>query len=111
MSYDDFCRCTPEEFDAVCKSYHSEREAQLRDGWEKARWQASVLLLPHVKDKVQPKKHLPLPWDEESSRETPEVRNGEQGAGNTLSKAAQLRRMKEVAARVGAEKETGKNEK
>ena len=107
MSYDDFCRCTPEEFGAVCRCYHSEREAQLRDGWERARWQTSLLLQPYVKVKKSSRDLLPLPWDEEPSQENRaerdmELRSGEKIHGKPLSKEAQLRRMWEVASRVSA---------
>lgn len=65
---DDFCRCTPEEFEAICKAYHDQREADYKTEWDRIRWHASVTLQPHVKGKMSPKKLLPFPWEKQGKR-------------------------------------------
>ena len=98
MSYADFCRCTPEEFGAVCRYYHSEREAQYRNEWERVRWQTSILLQPYIKGKKSPRDLLPLPWDTSSQAAHGPEKEG-RGKGS-LPKDVQMKRMAEVASRV-----------
>ncbi len=69
MRFDDFCRLSPSEFRECCKSYHTQAENKLRDDWERMRMLATILLQPHVKGKLTPKKLLSLPW--ESKKQTP----------------------------------------
>lgn len=68
MSYDDFCRCTPEEFESICNAYHAGREAFYRDGWEKVRMLAAITIQPHVKKKITPKTLLPFSWDKKTRK-------------------------------------------
>lgn len=96
---DDFCRCTPEEFGETCKAWHTAREAQLRDGWERVRWQTQLLIKPYVKGKVV----LPLPWDgEQASLGKTEGAIAEKMSGKKMSGKAQMLRMAEVARRLSA---------
>ena len=63
LSYSDFCRLSPDEFGAVCRSYAEEREADLRERWERTRLLAAVSVQPHVRKKLTPQQLIPLPWD------------------------------------------------
>lgn len=63
MSLDDWCGLSPDEFGAVCKAYNDKEEARLHDEWERMRLLATITIQPHVKNRLQPNKLLPLPWD------------------------------------------------
>lgn len=63
LSYDDFCRLTPDEFNSVCKVYLDQEQAQYKDNWERMRMLACITIQPHVKNKLTPQKLLPLSWD------------------------------------------------
>lgn len=63
MSYDDFCRCTVDEFEAVADAYNTRREQDYREEWERARWIASVTVQPHVKSRINARRTFPFPWD------------------------------------------------
>lgn len=65
LSFDDFCRCTPKEFESICKAYHDQREADYRDRWERTRAIVVAAVRPHVKGKPTAHKIYPLPWDNE----------------------------------------------
>lgn len=63
LSFDDFCGCTPEEFESICKAYHDQREADYKDEWERMRLLATYAIQPHIKKKITAQNLLPLPWD------------------------------------------------
>lgn len=75
MSLDDFCRCTPVEFEHIYKAYSEQAEAEFRDRWERMRLLATIVIQPHVKKKLTAKKLLHLPWDDAVKKEanTPQV--------------------------------------
>ena len=64
LSYDDFCRCTPEEFNGICKAYHNQRETDYKNEWERMRMLATITIQPHTKSKITAQKLLPFPWEE-----------------------------------------------
>lgn len=68
LSYDDFCKLTPEEFECICEAYRDQRESDYRERWERMRLHAAILMQPHVKKKITPQKLLPLPWEKEARR-------------------------------------------
>ena len=63
LSYDDFCRCTPEEFNGICKAYHNQRETDYKNEWERMRMLATITIQPHTKSKITAQKLLPFPWE------------------------------------------------
>jgi len=63
MSYDDFCKCTYDEFESISKSWLEMYQGQNRDAWERARIVATIAIQPHVKKKITPHQLMPLPWD------------------------------------------------
>ncbi len=68
MSYDDFCKCTPDEFTSICEAYNAQCETEYKDGWERARMIATILIQPHTKKRVKPHDVCPLPWDRETAK-------------------------------------------
>ena len=74
LSYDDFCRCTPEEFGSICKEYQDQREVDYKDRWERMRMLATITIQPHLKKKVVPQRLLPFPWEKSKKKaEAPKV--------------------------------------
>ena len=68
LSYDDFCRLTPVEFENVYKVYQDKREADYKDEWARMRMLAAIVIQPHLKRKVTPEKLLPFPWEKPARR-------------------------------------------
>ena len=74
LSYDDFCRLTPEEFSCCCKAYNDKLDADREDEWKRMRMLATIAIQPHIKNKLTPEKLLPLPWDrKEKHAEVPQL--------------------------------------
>lgn len=74
MSYDDFSRCTPEEFTSICEAYNRHDEAHSRESWERMRLLATVMIQPHTKKKITPLGLLLFPWDKkEDKKKEPEI--------------------------------------
>lgn len=90
LSYDDFCRLTPEEFGAVCKAYGEHYEATVRNDWEVMRMLATITIQPHCKKKITPKKLLPFAWDHKPKSNVP-----------VLSKEQTEKRVEELLKRIG----------
>lgn len=63
LSYDDFCRLLPEEFEEICRAYYAQRDAELKGEWERMRLLATISIQPHVKGRLTPEKLLPFPWE------------------------------------------------
>ena len=68
MTYDDFCRCSVEEFNAIYKAWRESKESDERGAWERMRLLATISIQPHVKRKMKPQTLLPLPWDSLQSK-------------------------------------------
>ncbi len=71
MSYDDFCRLTPGEFEAICGAFYDKEESKRRDDWERMRLLAAIVIQPHVKKKLTPKSLLPFNWDKKKAADKP----------------------------------------
>lgn len=93
LPYEDFCGLTPDEFTHIHKAYHSEREAQYKDNWERMRMLATIAVQPYAKGQIKPQKLLPLPWD----KETPTRKNHIEH----VSKEEALKRFEEVLKKAG----------
>ena len=70
MSYDDFCRCDPDELEAIFKAYSEVRQENRLDEWERMRIAATIGIQPHVRRKITPQKLLPFPWDNKNKAAT-----------------------------------------
>lgn len=68
LSYDDFCRLSPDEFNSVCRVYVDQEQAQYKDNWERMRMLACITIQPHIKNKLTPQKLLPLSWDKKKPK-------------------------------------------
>lgn len=69
MSHDDFCRCTPSEFQAVFDQWQ-QREANLDRGmWERVRLICMCILQPYSKKALSPSDIMELPWDKDSPQD------------------------------------------
>lgn len=71
LSFDDFCRLTPDEFSAIHKEYLTAQEARYKDEWERMRLLATISIQPHVKNKLTPQKVLPFSWDDDEKKKKP----------------------------------------
>lgn len=63
MSRRDFCAMSPDEFYEASRVHREEQERQSRERWEIMRMEASILIQPHVKNRITPRKLLPFPWE------------------------------------------------
>ena len=77
LSYGDFCRLTPSEFEAVCKAYGERAEWHEQSEWERVRTLACVTIQPHVKKRITPRQLMPLPWDAKQRSEAPQMSHEE----------------------------------
>ena len=68
MSADDFCRCTPSEFDEVMKAWHAREERRERMGWEQVRTVCLFALQPYSKKPLEAKEILRFAWDEDEAK-------------------------------------------
>lgn len=93
LSYDDFCRLTPIEFEHIYKAYQEKCEAGYKDEWTRMRMLAAIVIQPHLKHKVTPEKLLPFPWEkfEKQRKSIPE-----------LTAAESLERFKKIVKKVEA---------
>lgn len=70
LSYDDFCRCYPDEYYSIAKAWHEMRDAEMKADWERMRLLATITIQPHTKRKITAQKLVPLPWDN-TKKKTP----------------------------------------
>ncbi len=68
MSADDFCRCTPSEFDEVMKAWHAREERRERMGWEQVRTVCLFALQPYSKKPLEAKDIMRFAWDEDETK-------------------------------------------
>lgn len=66
LSLDDFDRLTPAELGAVLERYFARAAREARVAWERTRLLASISISPYIKGTPDPRKILPLPWDNEN---------------------------------------------
>lgn len=85
MSYDDFCGLTPEQFAQTCEAWNEARENNRREGWERARMAAAIIVQPHCKKALKPTDIIHFPWDERHEERVPR-----------MTKEEQLKRMEEL---------------
>lgn len=73
MSVDDFCRCTPLEFQAVYEGWAEAEQRRERAAWERTRMQCTCMLQPYSKRGLKPQDVMRFAW---------EMRNEECGMRN-----------------------------
>lgn len=96
LSYDDFCRLTPVEFEHVYKEYRDKLETDHKDDWARMRMLAAIVVQPHLKKKITPQQLLPFPW--EGAGRKPEA-----GARQPTA-AESLERFEELARKAGGQR-------
>ncbi|MCF0160760.1 MAG: hypothetical protein HUJ99_08210 [Bacteroidaceae bacterium] len=63
MGYDDFCRCTPSEFRAVCDRWRESEEWIDRGEWERVRMMCLCMIQPYSKKKLQARDIMEFEWE------------------------------------------------
>lgn len=94
LSFDDFCRLTPVEFEHVYKEFQDKCEVDYKDGWARMRMLATIVIQPHLKKKITPQQLLPFPWENATTKQEESTRQ--------LTAAESLKRFEELAKKVGA---------
>ena len=78
MSVDDFCRCTPSEFDEVMRAWHAREERAERRSWEQVRAQCLFALQPYSKKALEAKDIMRFAWDAEEEKAKAETLSREE---------------------------------
>lgn len=68
MSLQDFCSCTPSEFQKVYEAWRENALRLQREGWEQTRLICVLSIQPYSTKKLDPQVVMPLPWDREEER-------------------------------------------
>lgn len=77
MSLNDFCRCTPSEFQAAWQAWHEWHENEQRGEWERLRMACLCMLQPYSKNTLSPRDVMQFPWEEEAEKPQEEISNEE----------------------------------
>ena len=64
LSFEDFGLLTPSEFQAIAAARHRYDDDREREAWERARIVGVMSVSPWSGKSVDPKRVLPLPWDQ-----------------------------------------------
>ena len=65
MSVDDFCQCTPLEFQAVYQAWADAEQRRERSAWERTRMLCTTMLQPYSKKRLEPQDVMRFAWDRE----------------------------------------------
>ena len=63
MSVDDFCQCTPLEFQAVYQAWADADQRRERAAWERTRMLCTTMLQPYSKKRLEPQDVMRFAWD------------------------------------------------
>ena len=64
MSIDDFCQCTPLEFQAVYEAWAQSEQRRERSAWERTRMLCTTMLQPYSKKRLEPQDVMRFAWDD-----------------------------------------------
>ena len=92
LSYDDFCRLTPIEFEHIYKEFRDKQDADYKDDWARMRMLAAIVIQPHLKKKVTPQKLLPFPWEGATKKQRDKAQE--------LTAAESMKRFEELAKKI-----------
>lgn len=95
MSMDDFCRCTPSEFQQVAKAWNASLERRERTSWEQVRTSCLCMLQPHSRQRLAPTDLMVFPWEKEKPANKPAT------SGKKTSTEELMRRYAEAKKRYG----------
>ena len=77
MRIDDFCRCTPSEFQAAWQAWHEWHENEQRGEWERLRMACLCMLQPYSKNTLSARDVMQFPWEEEAEKPREAISNEE----------------------------------
>lgn len=88
LSFEDFGLLTPSEFRAISEARHRYDDDREREAWERARIVGVMSVSPWSGKSVDPKRVLPLPWDQrhEPTEQRPATKEEAQRAFEALMK-------------------------
>lgn len=72
MSVDDFCQCTPLEFQAVYQAWAEAEQRRERAAWERTRMLCTTMLQPYSKRGLEPQDVMCFAWDSDHSEDESE---------------------------------------
>lgn len=72
MSVDDFCQCTPLEFQAVYQAWAEAEQRRERAAWERTRMLCTTMLQPYSKRGLEPQDVMRFAWDSDHSEDESE---------------------------------------
>lgn len=100
MSMDDFCRCTPSEFNEAYEAWGECQERLERGAWERMRMQCLCSLQPYSSKKLRAEDLMRFPWEVKS--EEVRVKNSLADKGQEeMSHEEVMERYREAAKRAG----------
>ena len=70
MSADDFCRCTPPEFQAVYNGWAELEQRRQREEWERTRMECTYILQPWSRKTLRPGDVMHFAWDDSAGSGT-----------------------------------------
>ena len=70
MSADDFCRCTPLEFQAGYKGWAESEHRRQRAEWERTRMECTFILQPWSRRTLKPGDVMQFGWDDSAGSGT-----------------------------------------
>lgn len=65
LSLADFCVLTPDEWAEVYRNYREMLDEREKLEWERLRLLCAYTIQPHSRKKINPKKMMSFPWDNE----------------------------------------------
>ena len=68
LSLQDFCACTPLEFQQAWQAWNEWQQAQTQTSWEQSRMLATIILQPYSKKSLKPADVFRLPWDKKPEK-------------------------------------------
>jgi hypothetical protein len=75
MSVDDFCQCTPLEFQAVYQAWADAEQRRERADWERTRLLCTTMLQPYSKKRLEPQDVMRFAWDRDMQNAECGMRN------------------------------------
>lgn len=68
MSLEDFCQCTPSEFQSIYDEWSKYNEGLMRRSWEQTRFIALTNLTPFSKKALKNKDIMVFPWEKKENK-------------------------------------------
>ncbi len=108
MSMDDFCRCTPSEYNAIYREWHDHGEKQIQTQWEMVRMECLCTLQPYSRKRLTARDVMTFPWEEKAKSEEGRtkseegrVKSEESNGQKQMSREEFLERYRKAVRRAG----------